>query len=133
MEIIKYLPVTPNERDFLVYAMNFYKHMEMAAKIKIKIEKMKEEEVISPSDIISRICLITGITTDDIRSEKRNRHISESRSCASYLIHFFHPNLTLKAVGKYTNKDHSTVLHHYKTVESVKEVRELYEKLRREI
>lgn len=70
---------------------------------------------ISPDDIAEGVALQYQVSIEELRSKKRNRHISEARSVAMYLTR----ELTCCGfiqIGDYYFRDHSTVVLAYGTV-----------------
>ena len=125
--------ITPKEATFLLTAIESY-NCEIAITLRQKIGEMKRHgERMTPEKFIGKVCQMTGITTEDMRSGKRNRRFSEPRACASQLIHDLFPELSLAMVGKLINKSHCTILHHYHVVRDVQEVNKLYKELKLKI
>lgn len=69
------------------------------------------------NNVFSIVSNTYGITIDDIKSANRSANISQARNICMYVIKTV-TGLTLKEVGAYFGKDHSTVLHSIKKVES---------------
>ncbi len=67
--------------------------------------------------IIDSVSNSFGVTSSDIKSDKRQAEITQARQAAMYIIKEI-TDLTLKDIGGYFGKNHATVLH------SVKQCRE---------
>jgi chromosomal replication initiator protein len=64
------------------------------------------------ADILKDICAAYGVTANDIKSVRRNRHIVLARQAAYYAIAMERPELSMPLIGKILGgKDHTTVLH----------------------
>lgn len=75
---------------------------------------------ISPDEIINTVAKYFKITTKQIRSKKRTKSIVVPRQIAIYLIRTY-TDLSLKDIAaKVNRKDHSTVIHALKKIESLK-------------
>ena len=70
------------------------------------------------NNIFSAVSNTYGITVEEIKSTKRSANISQARNICMYIIKTV-TGLTLKEVGSYFGKDHATVLHSIKKVESL--------------
>ena len=60
--------------------------------------------------IIDSVSGVFGVTSSDIRSDKRQAEITQARQVAMYIIKEI-TDLTLKDIGGYFGKNHATVLH----------------------
>lgn len=73
----------------------------------------------SPEHIIEVVCKHLGLSVDDIRRQRRFRHLVEARQIAMFLIRKHTPR-SLKAIAfLFGGKDHTTVIHSIETVESL--------------
>ena len=77
-------------------------------------------DVASVSEIISAVTEATGIGYDKILSQSRLVDIKEARHLLNYFLKK-KTSLTFAAIGKITNKHHSSVIHSVKRVESMKD------------
>lgn len=59
-----------------------------------------------------------GITVKDLKGRCRTRAIVEARQIAMYLLRLY-TDLSLIKIGKWFNRDHTTVLHGIQTVENL--------------
>ena len=71
----------------------------------------------TPNLIISQVCKFYSIDETTLRGTLKNKGTAEARQVAIYLIRK-HTNLSTPDIGKEFNKDHSTILHSIKKVES---------------
>ena len=71
----------------------------------------------TPSLIISQVSKFYSIEEDVIRGTLKNRNTSEARQIAIYLIRKL-TNLSLPDIGKEFSRDHTTVLHGIRKIES---------------
>ena len=71
----------------------------------------------TPSLIISQVCKFYSIDETILRGTLKNKGTAEARQVAIYLIRKL-TNLSTPDIGKEFNKDHSTILHSIKKVES---------------
>ncbi len=71
----------------------------------------------TPSLIISQVCKFYSIDEIVLRGSKKNKGTAEARQVAMYLIRQL-TNLSLPDIGREFNRDHSTVLHSIRKVET---------------
>ena len=71
----------------------------------------------TPALIISQVCKFYSIDDDVLRSTLRNKITTEARQMAVYLVRKL-TNLSLPDIGKEFNRDHATILHSIRKVES---------------
>ena len=79
--------------------------------------KGKADTLPTPSLIISEVARFHNITEDVIRGTQRNKGSAEARQIAMYLIRKM-TNLSLPDFGKEFSRDHSTVIHAVRKVET---------------
>lgn len=72
------------------------------------------------NNIFSAVSNTYGVSIDDIKSANRSSNISQARNICMYVIKTV-TGITLKEVGTFFGKDHSTVLHSIKRIESALE------------
>jgi len=133
---IKFLPVTRSELLFLNTALKFYKHLETAEKLHIKVQNMKQSidpRPTTPEIIVNRICKIQGITIDQLQSKIRDRDIVDTRVCVSQSLYDYFPKMSQEKIGMFINRDHSTVKHHFKIVEDVTDVKRIYQDIKTQL
>lgn len=85
--------------------------------------------------IISIVCRQCEVTRAGLRSKSREIELVEARYMAVYFTHTYSEIKTLKAIGRYFNRDHSSIiyalnnLHRFKRVDKAFKARfELIEK-----
>ena len=67
--------------------------------------------------IIDEVARTFGITSEDIRSSKRNSNISNARQIAIYAVREI-PDLSMNLIGEeFGNRDHSTIVYAIKQIE----------------
>jgi len=71
---------------------------------------VKKQDIRNIKNLFERIEIVTGVTSDELKSRSRKRDYSDARK-----IFFYHcvENLEITTVesGKLLNRDHSTVIH----------------------
>jgi len=67
--------------------------------------------------ILSAVCAEFGVSKDDLLSKKREAQISQARQIAMFLLRE-DAGLTVARIGRELERDHSTVLHGCKRIES---------------
>ena len=71
----------------------------------------------TPSLIISQVCKFYSVDEVVLRGTKKNKGVAEARQMAMYMIRQM-TNLSLPDIGREFNRDHSTVLHSIRKVET---------------
>ena len=86
-----------------------------------------EDNVISPTDIITATAQYFKLTVDDLYGSSRSQQIATARQIAMYLCRE-RTNLSLPKIGQlFGNRDHTTVMYAYKKIsELMKERRSIY-------
>ena len=74
------------------------------------------ESAPTPDLIISQVALYYGVDEAAIRGKHRGRNITDARQLAMYMIRSI-TGLSTPDIGKYFNKNHTTVLHSIKQIE----------------
>ena len=64
------------------------------------------------------VCETLYLTTDELRSKKRDRHLVEARNIFFCISKKLNTDITLKKLGSYLNKNHATVMHSIKNCKS---------------
>lgn len=62
-------------------------------------------------DIIRVVATKHGVSVTDIKSQTRTLHIVEARHEAMALVYRLRPDLSLPAIGRIFNRDHTSILH----------------------
>jgi len=78
--------------------------------------------------LLKNICLIQGITIDQIKSKSRDRKILYTRHCFCKMAQFFY-SASSSVIGLIINRGHCAVLNSIKQVEEVKEIRSFYDEI----
>jgi hypothetical protein len=86
------------------------------------------------SDIASIVCLYLGVNEDTLHHPSRKRELVQARQiCMSFQRSY--SKRSLKSIGRYWQRDHSTVIHAIKTVSDIcetdKKFREEYNEINR--
>lgn len=81
--------------------------------------------VVTPDMIIEKVCFHLKVSREDITGLTRLRPIANARQQAMYLINL-HCKITLKRIGAYFNRDHSTVIYAIEVVEALSETDKKY-------
>lgn len=86
-----------------------------------------EDNIISPTDIITATAQYFKLTVDDLYGSSRSQQIATARQIAMYLCRE-RTNLSLPKIGQlFGNRDHTTVMYAYKKIsELMKERRSIY-------
>ena len=71
----------------------------------------------TPALIIGQVCKFYSVDEQTLLGTQRNKGIVEARQVAAYLVRKL-TNLSLPDIGKEFNKDHATIMHSIKKVES---------------
>ena len=88
-------------------------------------EELNNASKISPIDhaiiMTDIVANVSGITKEEIRSKSRKREITEARQIAMTLIKTYYSTMSLSRIARLFDKDHATVLHAMRTVNSLKQ------------
>ena len=79
--------------------------------------KSEGNAVPTPSLIISQVCKFYSVDEVVLRGTQRTRNITEARQMAMYLVRKL-TNLSLPDIGQEFNRDHATVIHGIRKVET---------------
>jgi chromosomal replication initiation ATPase DnaA len=95
------------------------KYEKEIARLKYLLTKpiRKENEDVELTTILEAICSATEVIPHDILVPNRQRHISTARHLFCYVA-YTHYGYTLKGIGRFLSKDHSTVIHSIQTYQS---------------
>ncbi|WP_226552963.1 helix-turn-helix domain-containing protein [Celeribacter naphthalenivorans] len=69
------------------------------------------------SAIATRVAEKYGITLGDLRGPERTRNIAHPRQEAMAAIRAARPDMSLPQIGRFFNRDHTTVIHGIRAVE----------------
>ncbi len=71
--------------------------------------------MVSPESIISKVVERFGISVEELKSKNKQRRIADARQVSMYLIREM-TDLSLPRIGEIFNRDHTTVLHGWRTI-----------------
>ncbi len=71
--------------------------------------------MVSPETIISKVVERFGISVEELKSKNKQRRIADARQVSMYLIREM-TDLSLPRIGEIFNRDHTTVLHGWRTI-----------------
>ena len=91
--------------------------LENIAKILEDVQSAESAGVITPDLIMHYVCKYYNVEQDSVRGRQRSKNISVPRQMAMYLIRT-RTACSLEDIGKYFNRDHSTVKYALRSVES---------------
>jgi chromosomal replication initiator protein len=63
--------------------------------------------------ITAAVCRYFDVTVDDLRGPRRTQYVSDARFALYYLLHE-DAKMGWSAIGRYLNKDHSTIMFGYR-------------------
>lgn len=107
-EVILLLKSTPNNS---AYSLSILSGDE------VQRVTIKKESVIK--DIPKLICAYFGLDESEVKTKNRKRELVKVRQLCMYFQKLFIPNASLKTVGIYWNRDHSTIIHARQTVQDL--------------
>ncbi len=71
--------------------------------------------MVSPESIIAKVTEKFGISVEELKSKNKQRRIADARQVCMYLIREM-TDLSLPRIGEIFNRDHTTVLHGWRTI-----------------
>lgn len=96
--------------------------IDLARKVMAQTIGLDEDKKVTVSDILKTVASYYNVSSSDILGRKRTRIITTARQMVMYLSKV-HTDTSLKAVGLELGKrDHSTIIHGYKTIQDLKGV-----------
>ena len=133
--ISAFLPLTRTEMIFLESVLNSFPLHEFSSELRMKIQELREEtfQKYTPEFIVDSVCKVSSVSVKELKRKGRRRDLYDIRACTSKIIKDYHPNISLKDIGWYINRDHATVHHHLENVPAIKELHELYQNLKSKI
>ena len=81
------------------------------------IQTSETSMVVTPDIVVLYVCRYYGIEEKQLKSQLRNKNISEPRQVAMYLIRHL-TKMSFPDIGQYFGRDHGTVHHSVKKVEA---------------
>lgn len=82
-----------------------------------KVVDRSKLEVINLDELVEIISSVTNVSVEDIKGKRRYTEVVLSRSLLYYFGKFIY-GYTFVALGKFTNRDHSTVIHNYRNFDN---------------
>jgi chromosomal replication initiation ATPase DnaA len=82
-----------------------------------KVVDRSKLEVITLDELIEIISSVTNVSIEDIKGSRRYTEAVLSRSLLYYFGKFIY-GYTFVKLGKFTNRDHSTVIHNYRNFDN---------------
>ena len=104
---------------FKKYQLTISKYEKEISRLKHLLTKPigKEKEDVKLTMILEAVSSITEIIPHDILAQNRQRAISTARHLFCYVA-YKHYGYCLTAIGRFLNKDHSTVIHSINTYQN---------------
>jgi chromosomal replication initiation ATPase DnaA len=69
--------------------------------------------------IAEAVCVLQGISIEDLRGKARFRHLVYARKLFAYAVGQIYPDITYVNRGLYLGKDHSTICHYISEIEGL--------------
>ncbi len=76
---------------------------------------VSSQRMATPESIIAKVVERFGVTDEELKSKNKQRRIADARQIAMYLIREM-TDLSLPRIGEIFNRDHTTVLHGWRTI-----------------
>lgn len=87
--------------------------------------EVEKRDLMTPDDIVRQVLLsYPEVTLEAIRSSSREHYLTEPRGWCMYRVHKLRPDLSFPRLGRFFNRDHSTVMHACRKM-ALKERREM--------
>ena len=86
---------------------------------------MEQAKRIKMDNIVRAVAGVHGLTMDEMRSDKRDRHLIDARRQAVVIIKDL-LGYASTYIGRYFNRNHATILHHIKVNKSIVEYDYIY-------
>lgn len=95
-------------------------HLSLAniAKTIADIQTSETCAVVTPDTVVRYVCRYYGVDEAQLKGPHRGKNITEPRQIAAYLIREL-TNYKLEDIGKYFNRDHGTISHSIKKIQSL--------------
>jgi chromosomal replication initiator protein len=92
--------------------------------------------MVSPESIVAKVSERFGVSVEELKSKNKQRRIADARQVCMYLVREM-TDLSLPRIGEIFNRDHTTVLHGWRTISSAMaedaEMRTLLADMQREL
>lgn len=76
---------------------------------------VSSSRMVHPESVIARVTERFGLTVEELKSKNKQKRIAEARQVCMYLIREM-TDLSLPKIGEIFNRDHTTVLHGWRTI-----------------
>lgn len=83
-----------------------------------KYEDFKIAKRLQLGDIMNALCMFYDVESKYIFGKKRDRPYARPRQVLCYIAKNHIPDITLKEIGRFLGRDHSTVIHSVRSVEN---------------
>lgn len=97
---------------------------------------ISSQRMATPESIIAKVVERFGVTEEELKSKNKQRRIADARQIAMYLIREM-TDLSLPRIGEIFSRDHTTVLHGWRTISNSMaedgEIRSLLADMQREL
>lgn len=67
------------------------------------------------------VCSWYGVTADELKSKSREQHIVIPRHHFCWVVYRNRPDVSYPMLGRYLNRDHTTIVHSVETFERMKD------------
>jgi chromosomal replication initiator protein len=64
------------------------------------------------TNILNAVCIIEEVRPSDIKGRNRTRALVDVRKLFVYFAKAIHPNISYVQIGKFLDRDHSTMIHY---------------------
>lgn len=108
--------MTAEQLKYISEAMAFterqiYSKTGLKVSLDVKGTPLLREGIADPSDMVDKMAEAMGFFPEKIKVPGRQRELVMARNACIYLLHSYFPKITLTAIGKLFNKDHSSIIY----------------------
>jgi len=132
-ESLSFVPLTRIEIDYIIGSLRGKKGEEDLSPLQEKLCNAQNDNIAGkfyPESLLNQICVMNGITVEDVVGRKKFRTLVDTRKVYSVICHEMFPSMSEARIGKTIDRDHATILYYYRTIDEVKELQDLYVKTR---
>lgn len=79
--------------------------------LKLPEDDIRPPVLVAMRDVMEVVCAVTGYRAPKIRSPRRGKHLSKRRHMVMMLIDRLCPKRSLPEIGRFMDRDHTTVMH----------------------
>ena len=83
--------------------------------------RVKNNPTFTKETIVNTVCEVHKVTLDQLVCKKRDRKYAYPRQIAIYIM-IKYTRMSLKEIGMYFNRDHTTAIHSRETIEDLMDV-----------